>query len=144
MRKSFLITLLLSLFFLTGYAKSNKAIDATDLPSKAVKFIKKNFKNSTIMYTKAEGKRKSREYEVVLSTFETIEFDRSGNWTEIHGKKNGVPTNMLSRKMRSYLSKNYKKNKIVKIERKENKFEVELNNDVDLIFDKDGLFIQED
>ena len=144
MKKSIVFTLLLSCFSFIGFAKADKVIDAKDLPARAVEFIQKRFDKSKILYAKSDGLMNAKEYEVVLSSSEVIEFDRSGRWTEIIAKKNGVPKDVIPKVIKPYLKENHPEEKVQKIERNKKGFEIELENDLELTFNKEGKFMIHD
>ena len=69
-----------------------------------------------------------------------LEFNKSGDWTEVDCEPNEVPNAIVPDKILEYISAKYTDNYIVKIEKKWSNYKVELNNDVELVFNKDGGF----
>ena len=65
---------------------------------------------------------------------EKIEFDKSGDWTEVKCKS-GVPTQIVPSAIRTYVKNNYPDASIIQIERKRNEYEVKLSNRWEITFD---------
>ena len=87
-----------------------------------------------------------KEYKVIFTTGEKIEFDRKGKWTEIDCRRNAVPAKLVPAKIASYVKTNMAGKKIVKMERDISKgtYEVELEDDTEIKFDKNGNVIKFD
>ena len=63
-----------------------------------------------------------------------VEFDRKDNWIEINCRFREVPVEIIPPKIRDFLDKHHNDNKILSIS-KEDEYEVEIDNGVDLKFD---------
>lgn len=116
-------------------------ITQNELPRAAQNFISKNFSGQTI--TKIEKKTKYQvktEYEVKFDNRMEIEFDGDGNWTEVDGKKSPIPTGFINSSIVNYVKQNFPTEKITQIEKKRSKYEIDLTNGLELIFDLNGNF----
>ncbi|WP_164111549.1 MULTISPECIES: PepSY-like domain-containing protein [Sphingobacterium] len=84
-------------------------------------------------------------YSVTLSSKLEIDFDKSGIWTEIEGEDDtAIPTAFIAEEVPGiyeYLQVNYADYYAVELEREHFGFTVELNNGVDIVFDKEQKFI---
>ncbi|WP_437917874.1 PepSY-like domain-containing protein [Sphingobacterium sp. LRF_L2] len=84
-------------------------------------------------------------YKVLLSNKFEVDFDKDGLWTEIESEGDiAIPTTFLEGELSEiyvYLNANYESNYVVEIERESNGFTLELNNGIDLVFDKEQHFI---
>lgn len=129
--------------FSTQLQAQKKNITSKELPKKTQSFISSNFK-SKISYAEAETKISGKEYDVVLADGTKLEFSTSGDWTEIENKATGVPEKLLPAKIATYIKKNYKGIVVEKIEKERYGFSVDLANDIDLEFNKNGDFIRID
>jgi signal transduction histidine kinase len=76
----------------------------------------------------------SKSYDVIFTNGEKIEFDKSGDWTEVKCKS-GVPTQIVPSAIRTYVKNNYPDASIIQIERKRNEYEVKLSNRWEITFD---------
>lgn len=109
------------------------------LPLKARNFINQHFTTPEISYVKVENELlKSKKYEAVLTCGAEIEFDSSGEWTDVDCKRSSVPMTIVPDYARQYVEKNFPGNIITQIERERYGVKVELNNDLELKFDKKG------
>lgn len=76
-----------------------------------------------------------------------IKFDQVGNWLDVEARndREALPnTSFILPAIVSYVNSSYPSVGINGIDREPNGFDVELTNDVDLIFDSQGNFIRED
>src|SRR5690606_25675838 len=120
-------------------------ITANELPKTAQNFIAKNFSGQKVSHAIKDAGMISTDYEVVLDNGTKIEFDGDGNWEEVDSKNDtAIPTGFISKKITSYVSKNFPTQKISKIEKDNRKFEVELTSGLDLEFNSNGDFLRID
>ncbi|MDE7097148.1 MAG: PepSY-like domain-containing protein, partial [Muribaculaceae bacterium] len=83
---------------------------------------------------------KKTDYDVKLVNGTKIEFNNAGKWTSVDCKTREVPQGIIPKPIRTYVTKNFPDVKIVKIEKKSSKYEVELSDDVELTFNLLGQF----
>lgn len=115
------------------------------LPEAAKLTIQKHFK-ADVSLVKIEKKFGSvHEYEVILTDGTEIQFDSKGNWDNVETPANkAVPSSLIPKSISDYVAQNYKKAKIVGIDKERNGYDVELSNGVDMLFDKNGTFVKFD
>lgn len=126
-------------------ARDTHSRNINDLPQAAQTTLAKNFKAkmSLIKIDKTLGR--IDDYEVILTDGTEVEFDDKGNWKKIETPNDkSVPASLLPQAMKEYVSKNHKGANIVGVEKERNKYEVELSNGLDLIFDLNGNFVKFD
>jgi hypothetical protein len=73
---------------------------------------------------------------VYFKNGDKVEFDRKGNWTEVVCKTGGVPAALVPQAIADYVKANHPDTKIVKIERENNTYEVNLSNGFEYTFNK--------
>ena len=129
---TFSVAIMMSLTSCAG----DKVITFSLLPKTAQTFITQNFKKSAIVYCKMDKDAFSTDYEVMMNDGTEIDFDGKGNWEKIENKIKGVSTKFIPKQILHTLSKKYPKQKIVEYDRSDGKIEVELQNDIELIFNK--------
>lgn len=83
---------------------------------------------------------KKTDYDVRLVNGTKIEFSNSGKWTSVDCKSRSVPSELIPRAIRNYVSKNFESAKIVKIVKKASGYEITLSDDVELQFSLLGKF----
>lgn len=115
---------------------------ATDrLPSEAKTFISQYFPSISIV----SAQKDKDDYEVVLSDGTRIDFNKSGEWTDVDapvGKT--VPTGFYPAAIDSYIATSYTGTGINEISKERRGYDVELVTGIDLIFDTEGNFISLD
>lgn len=123
-------------FQLQVFAGNGKPISVTRLPVAAQQTIKKHFPNRKVALTKMESGFFSREYYVIFTNGEKIEFDKNGNWTEIDCKHSSVPASLIPVRIANYVKRNYPGCHILKIEADDDEYEVKLSNRMEITFNK--------
>lgn len=139
----FFLALALTLFSVSLSAR-DEIISEQQLPAAAKTFVKQYFKNRTVSLAKKDVDPGSTSYDVVLNSGTKIEFNAKGEWKEVDCAPAAVPAALVPAAIAKYVKANYANLKIVKIEREATGYDIELSNDVDLQFDKQGNFVRID
>ena len=139
----FFLALALTLFSVSLSAR-DEIISEQQLPAAAKTFVKQYFKNRTVSLAKKDVDPGSTSYDVVLNSGTKIEFNAKGEWKEVDCAPAAVPAALIPAAIAKYVKANYANLKIVKIEREATGYDIELYNDVDLQFDKQGNFVRID
>lgn len=123
-------------FQVSAVADNDKPINVTQLPTTAQQTIKKYFSNKKVALAKQETGIFEKSYDIIFNNGEKVEFDRNGNWTEIDCKMSSVPANLIPAKITQYVKSTYPGIKILKIEKDDNRYEVQLSNRLEVTFNK--------
>ena|SRR6218665_161455 len=119
------------------------SIPYQEMPATIKSFLAKYYPKTTVVKYEAKSTVVGKKYEVKLNNGAEIDFDKNGNWEEISDKQ-GVPTALIPAKIKTYLDQKYKGVKVESIDKERNKIKVDLQNDIDLEFDKNGKFLRID
>lgn len=132
-----LATLLLCLVALctTACADNERPIQVSQLPAIAQQFIQKHFAGNKVALAKVDNELLSKNYEVIFSNGDKIDFDSKGNWEEIDCKFSSVPTAAIPAPIQKYIQENYPGETVKKIEKDRKEYELKLSNRVELTFD---------
>ena len=132
------------------FAQSNPA----DLPAEAQGFIQDHFSGATIEAVQVEDEgwleglfdgEENDKYEVRLSNGVQLDFNENGNISEVDSKEGvAIPEEVLPAEIRTYVASNYADTMIESWSLDDNEQEVELSNEIDLVFDRDGNFLKEE
>lgn len=144
--KRILSTVLMAVLAVT-FASAGDVVtrDTLQLPLPARNFILQHFTDPQIAYIKIDNELfRGKIYEAVLVSGTEIEFDNRGEWTSIDTQKEAVPASVIPVYIKDYVSANFKNNFITQIERNRRYTEVELNNDLNLKFNRSGQLIKMD
>lgn len=131
-------------FQVKALADNDKPIAVSQLPAVSQQIIKKHFAGKNVAMAKQETGLLDKNYEVVFTNGEKIEFDKKGNWKEIDCKLSAVPARLIPAKIASYLKANYPGIKVLKIEKDDNEYEVNLANGIEITFNKNFVVIDID
>ena len=116
----------------------DEPVPVTKLPSSSQTFLNTYFDNVDIISVTKD----KDDYEVLLSNGYSVEFNTSGEWTDVDapvGKT--VPTGFYPAAIDTYISSAYSGSGINEISRIDRGYEVELINGTDLYFSADGTYI---
>ena len=126
-----------------AYADNDKPIAVSQLPAAAQQTLKKYFGSQKVAMAKMESGLLEKTYDVIFTNGEKIEFNRKGEWTEISCKSTTVPAALIPSAISKYIKANYPDAKVLSIER-DKECEVQLNNRIELTFDKSYQLIDID
>lgn len=115
--------------------------DKSVLPSACRNFLSANFGQSEISHIKIESNLLgTKGYDVILTNGVNVEFDKSGAWKEIEARHAFIPLGILPDRIAGYIRKNFPDNTVISVDKDTREYEVKLNNDLELKFDRNGYF----
>ncbi|MCD9854581.1 PepSY-like domain-containing protein [Epilithonimonas sp. JDS] len=129
--------------FKSEMKSTNVSLNFQQMPANIKSFLAKYYPKATVSKYEAKTTVVGKKYEVKLNNGAEIDFDKNGNWEEISDKQ-GVPAALIPASIKTYLAKNYKGVNVESIDKENNKIKVDLINDIDLEFDKNGKFLRID
>lgn len=142
--KKFLVLSVICVFAISfSGCEKQTILNNKDIPEPIMSFIQEHFNGIDVEIASENREGLSVEYVVVLSGNIHLEFDEKYNIKEMEFSR-GLPDSVISDPILAYVQLNYPKNFIVSWERDKNRQYVELDNDVELVFSKDGEFIKVD
>lgn len=134
--------LVLSLLFVTGCDKEN-VIPEQNIPTAIKDYVSTHFPNCSISKAIKENDENDEMYEITLSCGVKLEFNKQKEIIDIDANTklpdSVIPTNILS-----YVNSNYPTNFIIGWELQSGNQEVQLNNDLVLVFNMAGQFLRVD
>lgn len=138
MKKLFVI--LLGIISFCTFNSCERNISPDKLPQQAKQLVAANFPGVDILSVRKDGLK----YDAVLFDGTEIEFRHNGQWNEVDCGMNPVPTGILPANIAKYVTARFPMNFVTHIKYDHKRYEVELENDLDLLFDKNGNFIGAD
>lgn len=133
----------IALLSLTISASAQKKIEVTELPKPAQEFLKKHFSNTTIESVKKDAEHGEKGFEVKLQDGTEVEFWKDGSYREVDGGDKPIPTAFIPDNVKAYVAKNHPNEKITHIDYGHKDLDVDLTNDIDLEFTKDGKILKD-
>lgn len=124
-------------------AEARDRYERTDesLPQAAKLTLQKHFKAKVALVKIEKTIGTIQEYEVILTDGTDISFDAKGNWDSVETPINkSVPTKLVPQAITEYVNTNYKNANIVSVDKEGYGYDIELNNGLELKFDKAGNF----
>ena len=137
-------TFLVALLTWPVEADNYRMISPEELPREAQELLMGHFAATDISYAAAERSLFEREYKVFLADGTTIEFDRSGKWSDIDCPKSEVPRVLVPKMIREVIDVQYSGQEIEQIELTKQGYDVELRGGVELKFNKQLKLIKID
>ena len=133
MKKLGIITAFIAILFCgitTAMAQNNNSTP------EITKFVGQYFHKASVLLVNAEWD----EYEVRLSDGTQLEFNRGSEWKKIDCEHSSiyrtVPTELIPDRISSYVNTNFAGQSITKIEKKRRGWDVELNSELEIKFNK--------
>ncbi len=143
MKKHFLTLVAVLLIGFISCAKDNLA-QLEQLPTKAQEFVKTYFADYQVSYIFADKEFADVDYKIRFEDGTEIEFNAKGEWTDVSGKNNCIPTGFILKEITNYVEANHNNMCITDIEREFNRITIELNNQLELEFNSKGKLISYD
>lgn len=126
------------------HAGHDRIIPPEKLPAAAKTFVQQNFPGNTISYAKEDRDFMKTTYEARLDDGTEIDFTGSGEWDKVDCKYKAVPAAIVPAAIAQYVTSTFPGALIVKIDKERYGYEVELNNDLELKFNKQGALMYMD
>lgn len=131
----FILSLLAGMLTFTG-CDEDKIISESQLPQKAQQFIQQYFAEEEIAIVKSEREVSGKKYEVTFISGKNIEFKSNGDWIKVDCLFSAVPAELVPEAIANKVKEMYPDAIICVIDKENNYTEVDLNNGLDLKFDK--------
>ncbi len=133
-----LMTLLVVTVSITLLASCDKDsfIDTTQLPAEAQTFIDTYFASAKVVTVMKEGTGPRAEYDVNLADGTSLSFNHKGEWTDVDCGLTAVPAGIVPEQIVLKINELYPLNFITNIDREHDGYGIELDNGVDLSFNK--------
>ena len=135
-----LLVILMSFIALGAFVSCDRVVSPEKLPAQAKQFLAAHFNGVEVLSVRKDG----GQYEVVLFDGTELEFTRGGKWIKVDCGLNPLPAGILPANTTQYLTSKFPANFATHVKYEHKRYEVELNNDLDLVFDKNGNFITVD
>ena len=118
-------------------------LSESEIPSPIIIFKTQHFSDTTLIRAIKDKEWNTTTYEVYLEGDFELEFNSSYEITDIDGSTK-LPNSVIPQALLDYVSQNYTTNFITDWELELNHQQIELNNGIELEFEKDGIFIRVD
>lgn len=129
---------------LSACAEKTQLVKFNELPQKAQTFIETYFNAADISFVKMEKDGLHNDYDVRMTDGTEIDFDHDGSLEQVDCNTKAVPAGIVPEKITTYVADHFAGAFIVKYEIDRRELKVELNNSLDLEFDKQGNFLRID
>lgn len=138
----FAIVCLFALSSVSAFA--DRPVEKAQLPVNAQEFLKKHFPNVEISYAKQDNDWFDRDYTVVLTNGNRLEFTRKGEWKELDCEHSQVPEAIVPAAIRKYVNDNQKGQRVVEIKKERRHYDVKLSNKLEMEFSLNGKLLRFD
>ena len=142
--KKQILTLTIALFLSATAFAQNGTTKFEQLPAKSQEFIKTYFKDYKVSYILTDKEFADVDYKVRFEDGTEIEFNAKGEWTDVNGKQNCIPTGFILAEITDYVKAHHKDMCITDIEKESKRITIELNNNLEIKFNSKGKFISYD
>lgn len=125
------------------FDENEEVIPLDEIPVEITNYINTHFTSNSILSAVKETDEGVVTYEIELSGNVELEFNNVFEIITIESTTQ-LPDSVIPQSILTYVSQNYPNNFIIGWELEANEQQVELNNDIDLIFTLDGTFVSVD
>lgn len=122
---------------------SDEIMNDDEKPKEIIEYVSSHFPSLEILQIIKDFDGLSFTYEVIIEENYYIEFSKKFKVLEVSGIKK-LPDSVIPAKILNYVTENYPDNYIKSWELDDKNQQVELDNDVELIFNKRGEFLKID
>ncbi|MBO5810676.1 MAG: PepSY-like domain-containing protein [Bacteroidales bacterium] len=143
MKKQILTLATILLLGFTTFAQ-NGMKNIQQLPQKAQEFVKTYFNDYNVAYILTDKELADIDYKIRFEDGTEIEFNAKGDWTDVSGKQNCIPTGFILKEITDYVNAYHNDLCITDIEREFNRITVELSNKLEIEFNSKGKLISYD
>ena len=140
MKKISLNLVAISLFVFSNANAQKKYLAVSETPGQIISYINAHFPKSENISVKKDKEVLKTEYKVKLNTMVELEFDGNFSIKKIESKS-ALPQSVVPEKIVAYIHKNYPNNKILEWKKEKKGQKIELDNDIDVVFDLNGKFL---
>ena len=140
MKKLFLTLIMAVALFTTAYA-DGKPITFEQLPANAQTVITQNFVKENILIIILDKEVFSTEYEVKFNNGKELKFNKKGELITIDCKLERVPDNFIPEQVLTHVQSNFPNAFIKEWKYDDGQWKAELNNNLELIFNKNYQFV---
>ena len=143
MKKQFLTLAAILFFSIVAFAQ-NGITKFEQLPAQAQEFVKTYFNDYKVSYILSDREFANVDYKIRFEDGTEIEFNAKGEWTDVSGKQNCIPTGFILNEITDYVGLYHKDMCITDIEKEFNRITIELNNNLEIEFNSKGKLISYD
>ena len=143
MKKLTFITMLLGLFCLSAGAKGKQPIAFEKLPKPVSNAALQYYTPDEILFITKDKELGKDEYEFMLADGTKIEFYENGQLHKVKSQQ-GVPEALIPANMLKYIKATFPNSIVTEYKNERMMKKIEINNDVDLVFNRKGKFLRID
>ncbi len=136
--------LLVGLTFGLSANAQKSVITKAALPANAQTFLKTHFTGQEPTSIIEDKETFSKDYKVRFANNIEVEFDGKGNWEEVDGNHQTIPTTVIPKNIATYIKTNFPNTTVTKIDKGTWGYEVDLSNGIELEFNSKGNFLRID
>lgn len=122
------------------YDETEEVIPVGEIPSEITTYINTHFPSNSVVSAIMETEGTIVTYDITLTDFVELEFNSLFEIIAIDSEVQ-LPDSVIPQAILNYVTQNYPNNFIVAWELETNEQQIELNNNVELIFTLDGVFV---
>lgn len=128
--------------FFAGCDKES-IVPVSDLPSQIQNYVTTHFPNNNIIQVTKDREGFKENYELILDESVTLEFNKKNEIVDIGGVLK-LPDSVIPEKLLLYTTSNFPDSFIIGWEIDDKNQELQLNNDMSLVFKMNGDFLKID
>lgn len=129
---------------ITSCAQHDTPIEFSQLPQAAQEFCNQHFAGSDILMIVYDSEIGDKDYKVMYTSGAEVKFNKEGAWKSVEFEKGSIPEDIIPENILKTIKEKYANGSITKISKERKTIEVEINDRIELIFNKSGKFLRYD
>ena len=134
---------LIVLFAVVWSIECEKAVAPQQLPRKGQTFLAEHYPGEIPALVMRELDELQITYDVTFRDGTSVKFRRDGEWQKIDSRVRPVPGAVVPQQILSYAAQTFPGMAVTEIEHKRGRYEVELNDRIELVFDDKRFALQD-
>ena len=144
MKTKLVVLAIFSAFMLTSCEKEDEfLIDISQVPSEIQTFVSTHFPEQTITRVIKETEGSAHTHDLYLDNLTKLEFNGTNNVVDIEGQSK-LPDSLLSENILIFVGLTYPENYITGWELDDSLQQIQLNNGIEIEFNRNGNFLRID
>lgn len=132
------------LFVAIWSVEYDRPIAREQLPTQAQQFMSAHYAERPVVLIQKELNELRITYEVAFNDGTKLEFRKNGAWREVDcGMGDQVPAELIPQQIATYVQENFPGSVVTRIEQGKRRYEIELNNRLELTFDARTFLVTE-
>lgn len=128
----------------TACADHDTPIEFSQLPQAAQDFSTQHFGSEDILFIVLDTEIGDKEYKISYKNGAEVKFNKAGEWKSVENDRGIVPEAIIPAAVLNTVKAKHPNASVTKISKERKTIDVELNDKIEMVFNKNGKFLRYD